>query len=352
MAEKIVINYEKVHQIGGQFDTLADQVKAVTQSLQQRQESLRGGHWIGKGANAFYREMDDAILPTLRALEEALRATRETFSDIALTFEAQDEELGQTVNSGEGTAAAPASGGSHIVRAGDTLWDIGQRYGVSVDQLMAANPHIADRNLIYPGQEIAIPGEGGATAAAAPPPAAKMPSNAVNGSGIGAQAYNRMIDDFNVESAHRYEKFRDGNPATYDTYCNLFASDVAQKYGAPLPIYVTDGNGTVTKWLGATMMKQWLDGQLDVPGQYTQGPENGWVKVDAATAASAANNGQLAVVAGHGHMAVVRADNPPNVTNPGDVIIAQAGENNFNHGRVQDGWGRFTGSAEFYVYNR
>ena len=41
--------------------------------------------------------------------------------------------------------------------AGDTLWDIAKRHGLTLDVLLAANPQIADRSLIRPGDEITIP---------------------------------------------------------------------------------------------------------------------------------------------------------------------------------------------------
>ena len=41
--------------------------------------------------------------------------------------------------------------------AGDTLWDIAQNYGVTVDVLLAANPQITNRSLIRPGDRITIP---------------------------------------------------------------------------------------------------------------------------------------------------------------------------------------------------
>ncbi len=49
-----------------------------------------------------------------------------------------------------------ASGGStHVVQSGDTAWNISQRYGVSVDQLIAANGGSPTVRL---GQKIVIPG--------------------------------------------------------------------------------------------------------------------------------------------------------------------------------------------------
>ena len=46
---------------------------------------------------------------------------------------------------------------SHVVVAGDTLWGIGQRYRVTTDALLAANPQVTDRRLIRVGDEILVP---------------------------------------------------------------------------------------------------------------------------------------------------------------------------------------------------
>jgi dipeptidyl aminopeptidase/acylaminoacyl peptidase len=45
----------------------------------------------------------------------------------------------------------------YVVVAGDTLWDIAVRYGVTLAALLAANPQIHDRRLIHPGDRIRIP---------------------------------------------------------------------------------------------------------------------------------------------------------------------------------------------------
>ncbi len=44
------------------------------------------------------------------------------------------------------------------VRPGDSLWRIAQRNGVSLDALLAANPHIRNPRLIHVGQRVEIPG--------------------------------------------------------------------------------------------------------------------------------------------------------------------------------------------------
>ncbi len=46
---------------------------------------------------------------------------------------------------------------SHTVVSGDTMWKIAVRYEVGISEMKAANPHIANPDLIYPGQVLHIP---------------------------------------------------------------------------------------------------------------------------------------------------------------------------------------------------
>ena len=50
---------------------------------------------------------------------------------------------------------APAAR-QHTVQPGDTVWDLAQRYGTTVDDIAAAN-HLADPNLIHPNEQLVIP---------------------------------------------------------------------------------------------------------------------------------------------------------------------------------------------------
>lgn len=54
--------------------------------------------------------------------------------------------------------------GTYIVRYGDTFSAIASRYGLSINQLWAANPQIWNINYLYAGQTIYIPTTGGHTA--------------------------------------------------------------------------------------------------------------------------------------------------------------------------------------------
>lgn len=45
----------------------------------------------------------------------------------------------------------------HTVKAGDTMWKIAVKYQVGLSEIKAANPHIKNPNLIYPGDKLNIP---------------------------------------------------------------------------------------------------------------------------------------------------------------------------------------------------
>lgn len=63
------------------------------------------------------------------------------------------EDDAETAESGEASGEREP----YIVRKGDTLWGIAKKYGVSLTELISANPQIRNPNLIYPGDEVRLP---------------------------------------------------------------------------------------------------------------------------------------------------------------------------------------------------
>ncbi len=57
------------------------------------------------------------------------------------------------------TAHADDPPNSHVVQSGDTLWDISQQFGISVEALIAAN-QLQDANFLSEGQRLVIPSSG------------------------------------------------------------------------------------------------------------------------------------------------------------------------------------------------
>jgi LysM repeat protein len=68
----------------------------------------------------------------------------------------------------------PPSGGTYVVKSGDTLGNIASRSGTSLSKLLAVNPHIYNPSLIYIGQVINLPA--GVSVPPLPLPPTKYPS--------------------------------------------------------------------------------------------------------------------------------------------------------------------------------
>ena len=52
-----------------------------------------------------------------------------------------------------------AANAVHTVQKGDSMWKIAVKYEVGLSEIKSANPHITNPELIYPGQQITIPGK-------------------------------------------------------------------------------------------------------------------------------------------------------------------------------------------------
>ena len=61
-----------------------------------------------------------------------------------------------------GSSAITASAAPHKVAPNETMWIISQKHGVSLAQLIKANPHVSNPNVIWPGLVLNIPRTGSA----------------------------------------------------------------------------------------------------------------------------------------------------------------------------------------------
>ncbi len=84
-------------------------------------------------------------------------------------------------------ARVQGSASTYTVRPGDTLSQIAQRHGTTVDELVRLN-NIRNPNLIYPGQELRLPPSSGTPAPAPAPRPAPTPNPGTPPSGVGGSA--------------------------------------------------------------------------------------------------------------------------------------------------------------------
>lgn len=139
-----------------------------------------------------------------------------------------------------------------------------------------------------------------------------------------------IIAEHHHRGVARYQSRDVTGDGVAETFCNLFAQDVAEAMSAPLPRHML-ANATVA-WLDAEAIRDASE----------------WCAVDAHAAQMAANEGELALVGwvnpgGPGHLAVV----VPSLGDAG-TWIAQAGRQNFTRAPLLSGFG--TLPVRFWIH--
>jgi WXG100 family type VII secretion target len=71
-ASTVRSDYDQLNSVAQSFSAQADAINNMNSNLQSCVDTLNQGDWIGQGAQAFYREMGDQIMPTLKRLKNAM----------------------------------------------------------------------------------------------------------------------------------------------------------------------------------------------------------------------------------------------------------------------------------------
>jgi WXG100 family type VII secretion target len=83
-APQVRSDYDQLQTIQNTFNSQADAISKMNNSIKSHMQTLEGGDWIGEGARKFYGEMNDQVMPSLqrlqRALTEAARVTQQISS--------------------------------------------------------------------------------------------------------------------------------------------------------------------------------------------------------------------------------------------------------------------------------
>ena len=124
-ASRIRANYDELASISRSFQAEAEATQRTLRELRSRMQTLEGGDWVGRGARAFYAEMNDSVLPSLTRLQKALaqaasvttrveRRVRQAEADAARVLDGRGVASGGSAASGPSGAAGGSDASSSI----------------------------------------------------------------------------------------------------------------------------------------------------------------------------------------------------------------------------------------------
>jgi len=106
----IQAQYDQLEQIAVRFGRQAEATAQMQGRVQQSLRALQAGGWEGRGAAAFFGEMNGTVLPSLGRLGAALQQSQQVTRQIVQVLRAAEEEasrpfLGAATNGSAGTSA-------------------------------------------------------------------------------------------------------------------------------------------------------------------------------------------------------------------------------------------------------
>lgn len=115
-APRVRADYDVLKQMTSDWRQQASDTTRTLQQIRSQVQTLQGGDWVGKGATAFFGEMNDQVLPTLKRLADALSAAGDTTQQISQLMKQAEDEAAKCFQA-DGAAGGLASIGAAVAAA-------------------------------------------------------------------------------------------------------------------------------------------------------------------------------------------------------------------------------------------
>jgi WXG100 family type VII secretion target len=129
-AARVRGDYDSLGKIAQGFAQGAANTARTNRTLTQAMDQLKRGDWIGKGARAFYKEMDGDIMPSMARLAKALESAARVTQQISKVIkQAEDDSARLFRLEGIGGLVGAALGGALGGLAGGVAGAVGEAIG-------------------------------------------------------------------------------------------------------------------------------------------------------------------------------------------------------------------------------
>ena len=91
MSDEVKANYAQLRQLYSKFKQQADAIFQMRQKVNQSMSNLQG-NWVGEGSGAFFKEMNDDVLPATNRLNQSLEEAASMTAKIAQTLKQAEQE--------------------------------------------------------------------------------------------------------------------------------------------------------------------------------------------------------------------------------------------------------------------
>lgn len=92
MADRIEVDYQALNKIAKQFSKQARLIEQMHKRVSTETNSLAKDGWIGRGSDAYFREMQEIVLPGVQRLYEALEEANRVTIQINKDMEKAEDE--------------------------------------------------------------------------------------------------------------------------------------------------------------------------------------------------------------------------------------------------------------------
>lgn len=92
MADTTQVDYEQMQAIIKQLKAEEQEMAQLLKATHSKVESLHGNQWVGQGADKFFNEMEQVVLPAMSRLVHALDVAGNVAQQIVNTFRQAEEE--------------------------------------------------------------------------------------------------------------------------------------------------------------------------------------------------------------------------------------------------------------------